>query len=86
MAVKNLKRRGSVVETKDGGFSVVNPRGSGFFLGDSVYWVWDSCDGSTSKKIIIDGFQNVFSVNKQESKELVESILNNLEELDLVSV
>lgn len=84
MTDKKLRRRGFLKPDSEKRNVVINERGTGFVLGESVYWVWKKCDGETPKGRLIEGFVDVFDVSREESAEAVESIISNLEELNLL--
>ncbi|ODS40449.1 MAG: hypothetical protein A7315_08475 [Candidatus Altiarchaeales archaeon WOR_SM1_79] len=85
MKEKNPKKKGDILRDEEDGAFIVNSRGTCFGLGRSVFWLWEACDGKTPVKQLAEDFGNKFKLSRTESREIVESILRNLEESGVLS-
>lgn len=65
--------------------AVENPGGKSYALGECVFFVWSQSDGQKTIEEISRKFKKNFEVLDDDPEEIVCSIVEKLEEMDLIS-
>jgi aminopeptidase-like protein len=88
MSSRRFKRKGEAELNDESEYTgmVTNLNGTRYALGECIFFVWEYCDGVKTINEIAKDFEVAFKHNQDDPLETVETIIDKLEDMGLVSV